>query len=109
MKFFHRMAPGFTVRLFSFVYQKFGPMGLLAVPFITMSIEKVCYDTFQAYQGHDLYTNGPREGAKGMNVFISSNIHLFQLNKFILYMLLSNIKQIKVIFHLVDHHYHRFH
>ena len=69
------MAPSFTVRFFSFVYQKFGPVGLLAVPFITMSMEKVCYDTFQAYQGHDLYTDGPREGARGINLY--SKYYLF--------------------------------
>ena len=55
-------APGYTVRLFTFFYDRFGLPGLLMVPFFTMSTEKVVYDTFQAYRGHDIYTNGPREG-----------------------------------------------
>jgi hypothetical protein len=28
-------------------------------------MEKVCYDTFQAYRGHDIYTDGPKKGAGG--------------------------------------------
>ena len=56
---------GYTVRLFTFFYDKFGLPGLLMVPFFTMTMEKVVYDTFQAYRGNDIYTNGPREGARG--------------------------------------------
>mmetsp|Transcript_32077 Transcript_32077/g.54100 ORF Transcript_32077/g.54100 Transcript_32077/m.54100 type:complete len:120 (-) Transcript_32077:1450-1809(-) len=60
------MAPqGFTVRFFTFFYNKFGPAGLIMVPFFTLSCEKICYDTFQAFRGHDIYTNGPAEGARG--------------------------------------------
>ncbi|KAJ1432060.1 hypothetical protein B484DRAFT_430019 [Ochromonadaceae sp. CCMP2298] len=60
------MAPnGFTLRFFTFFYNRFGPVGLLMVPFATLTMEKVCYDTFQAYRGHDIYTNGPKAGAGG--------------------------------------------
>jgi len=59
------MKSSFTLKFFTFIYERFGPAGLLLVPFITMSMEKVCYDTFQAYRGHDIYTTGPTEGAKG--------------------------------------------
>jgi len=63
--FIFGMKGGFTLRFFTFIYERFGAAGLLFVPFITMSMEKVCYDTFQAYRGHDIYTTGPTEGAKG--------------------------------------------
>lgn len=35
------------------------------VPFVSMSMEKIAYDTFQAFRGHDIYTKGPKEGARG--------------------------------------------
>ena len=59
------MAPGVFSRFFYFVYQKFGPFGLLALPFVSLTSEKICYDTFQAFRGHDIYTTGPKDGAGG--------------------------------------------
>lgn len=56
---------GLFERFFTYVYDQFGGMGLLMVPFISMSMEKSAYDTFQAFRGHDIYTNGPKEGARG--------------------------------------------
>lgn len=55
----------FTVRFVNYVYKRFGAAGLLCIPFCTMTFEKVCYDTVQAYRGYDIYTTGPREGARG--------------------------------------------
>ena len=59
------MAPGFASRAFFFIYQRFGATGLIALPFFTLTTEKVCYDTFQAFRGHDIYSNGPKDGARG--------------------------------------------
>jgi hypothetical protein len=61
------MAPklGYAARVFRFVYDRFGPVGLLLFPFVTLSTEKTCYDTIQAFRGHDIYTTGPQEGAGG--------------------------------------------
>ena len=59
------MAPGFFGKFFFFIYQRFGAKGLLALPFISLTSEKICYDTFQAFRGHDIYSNGPKEGAGG--------------------------------------------
>lgn len=53
------------VRFFSFVYDNFGGVGLLMVPFVSLTMEKTAYDTFQAFRGHDIYTRGPKEGARG--------------------------------------------
>jgi hypothetical protein len=59
------MAPGFFGRFFHFVYIRFGAPGLLSLPFISLTCEKVLYDTVQAARGYDIYSNGPRDGAKG--------------------------------------------
>jgi hypothetical protein len=53
------------VRFFSFVYERFGAPGLLLVPFVSLTMEKTAYDTFQAFRGHDIYTRGVAEGARG--------------------------------------------
>ena len=53
--------PGIAARFFYFVYQKFGAPGLIFLPFFTLTCEKVCYDTFQAFRGHDIYTDGVKE------------------------------------------------
>lgn len=40
-------------------------LGLICVPFFTLTCEKVFYDTIQAARGHDIYTDGMHEGARG--------------------------------------------
>ena len=35
------------------------------VPFVSLTMEKTAYDTFQAFRGHDIYTRGVAEGARG--------------------------------------------
>jgi len=44
----------------STVYRRVGPVGLLGIPFITISMEKSAYDTYTAYHGQSIY-----EDAKG--------------------------------------------
>jgi hypothetical protein len=42
--------PKIGVRFFTFVYNRFGVYGLLAVPVFTLTTEKCIYDTIQAYR-----------------------------------------------------------
>ena len=59
------MPPSIANRIFMYIYNKFGAAGLIAFPFLTLTTEKICYDTFQAFRGSDIYSHGPREGARG--------------------------------------------
>ena len=43
-------------------YRAFGVTGVLALPFITLTLEKVGYDTFLAARGHDLEAENEKSG-----------------------------------------------
>ena len=44
------------------LYNAFGVPGLVALPWVMLSLEKVAYDTFTASRGHDMYTEAQETG-----------------------------------------------
>ena len=44
------------------LYRAFGVPGLVALPWVMLSLEKVAYDTFTAARGHDMYTEAQETG-----------------------------------------------
>ena len=44
------------------LYNAFGVPGLVALPWVMLSLEKVAYDTFTASRGHDMYTEAQMTG-----------------------------------------------
>jgi hypothetical protein len=69
----------FTVKVFTFFYERFGVAGLFGLPFFTLTCEKTVYDTFQASRGHDIYKDGMHEGARGGFPSGGSNLPSFSL------------------------------
>ena len=49
-------------QMLSFLYRKLGVPGILAMPWITLAVEKVTYDTFLAARGHDMKAEAARTG-----------------------------------------------
>ena len=44
------------------LYNVAGVPGLIAMPWVMLSLEKVAYDTFTASRGHDMYTEAQETG-----------------------------------------------
>lgn len=44
------------------LYNVAGVPGLIALPWVMLSLEKVAYDTFTASRGHDMYTEAQETG-----------------------------------------------
>ena len=58
------------------------PMLLFAFPFMTLTMEKTTYDTFQAYRGHNIYEEGSEDqrrahGGKAAPSFPSGGSQVF--------------------------------
>ena len=49
-------------KLITPLYNAFGVPGLVALPWVMLSLEKVAYDTFTAARGHDMYTEAQETG-----------------------------------------------
>ena len=58
------------------IYRRFGPFGLLALPWATLSIEKSMYDSFLALRGHDMYAERERTGVNPHGEFPSGGAAL---------------------------------
>ena len=48
------------VYLVSTIYKRVGPLGLLGIPFCTISMEKCAYDTYTAYHGRSIYADAAK-------------------------------------------------
>ena len=62
---------GLTIKMFNFAYQRFGAIGLVGLPVVTLTIEKSVYDSVNAYQGKD-----PNEKPKGSGSGFPSGGHM---------------------------------
>ena len=49
--------------LVRFLYKKLGVPGIMALPWITLSLEKVSYDTLAAARGQDMYAEAQASSA----------------------------------------------
>jgi len=58
------------------LYNAFGVPGLVALPWVTLSLEKVAYDTFTAARGHDMYTAAQESGENPHGEFPSGGAKL---------------------------------
>ena len=58
------------------LYNTLGIPGLLALPWAMLSGEKMCYDTFLAARGHDMYAERKRTGVNPHGEFPSGGAAL---------------------------------
>ena len=64
------------VWLVSTIYKRVGPGGLLAIPFCTLTMEKVAYDTYTAYWGKSIYEDAAAAAKKPVPQFPSGGSQL---------------------------------
>ena len=52
----------------SLIYNNFGVPGMLAIPFVSISLEKSLYDSYCAYHGESIYEDAEKKGYHGQGV-----------------------------------------
>ena len=63
-------------KLITPLYNAFGVPGLVALPWVMLSLEKVAYDTFTAARGHDMYTEAQEIALALFSVYRFSSLNL---------------------------------
>ena len=58
------------------LYKRFGVGGIVALPWVTLTVEKSMYDTFLAARGHDMYTEARETGENPHGEFPSGGAKL---------------------------------